>query len=254
VAKHVTFCTWDDAPHLSEAQKKKMAADLPPHQRDARTKGIPALGSGAIYPVEESFIKVGWDEIPGRRIPDHWPRRYAMDVGWNWTAATWRARNPDTGISYIYHCYKRGQAEPSTHAAAILALGQWIPGVIDPAAQGRSQEDGSRLIESYKALGLDIEAAPHAVESGIYDVFNMLSTGMLKVLDTCRPWFEEYRIYRRDKNGRVVKENDHLMDPTRYDILAGIDGMKAVPVAELNPFGNSLAFNEADYASNWMGR
>lgn len=250
MGKHVTFCDWDNAPHLSDAAKVKMMADLPPHQKDARTKGIPALGSGAIFPVEETFIKVSWDQIPDRRIPDHWPRAYGMDVGWNWTACIWEARDPDTGIRYIYHCYKRGYAEPSVHAAAILAIGAWIPGDIDPAAQGRSQEDGEQLIEKYKALGLQIEAAPHAVESGLYDTFNLLSTGMLKVLDTCRPWFEEYRIYRRDAKGRVVKENDHLMDPTRYRVLAGIQRMQAVPVEEIEERTVSITLGDSD--GDWM--
>jgi len=42
---------WDDVPHLSEQQKKLMLAETPPYLRDARSKGIPSLGAGAIYPV-----------------------------------------------------------------------------------------------------------------------------------------------------------------------------------------------------------
>jgi phage terminase large subunit-like protein len=42
--------TWDDAPHLTSEQKEKLFAALPPHQREARSKGVPQLGSGAIFP------------------------------------------------------------------------------------------------------------------------------------------------------------------------------------------------------------
>lgn len=256
MSKHVTFCTWDDAAHLTEAMKASMLKALPPHQRDARSKGIPQLGAGAIYPVPEADIKVTWKELPGGRIPDHWPRSYGMDVGWKWTAASWVARDPDTGVRYLYRVYKKGYAEPSIHAAAIKGSHDsdaWIPGFIDPAAQGRSQEDGTRLIDDYKALGLNLEPAPHAVESGIYDVFNLLSTGMLKVLETCVAWFEEYRIYRRDEKGRVVKENDHLMDTTRYDVLAGISGMKAVPVEEKSAFDDDVITAQAGDNLGWIG-
>ena len=33
----------------------------------------------------------------------------------------------------------------------------------------------------------------------------------------------EYRLYRRDEKGRVVKENDHLMDASRYLNSTGFD-------------------------------
>ena len=248
MSKHVTFCDWDSVPHLSDTVKAAMLAALPPHQRDARSKGVPQLGSGAIYPVLESDIKV--TDFP---IPAHWPRAYGMDVGWRWTAACWEARDPETGIRYIYSVYKRGYAEPSIHSSAILARGSWIPGDIDPAAQGRSQEDGEQLIEKYKALGLDLDQAPHAVESGLYETFNLLSTGMLKVFGSCGTWFEEYRIYRRDDKGRVVKQNDHLMDCTRYRVLTGIQRMKAVPVDAFEQEQQRLMMTGSDAGADWMG-
>jgi len=42
-----------------------------------------------------------------------------------------------------------GQQEPILHAQAIKSRGDWIRGVFDPAARGRSQVDGSKLIEIY---------------------------------------------------------------------------------------------------------
>jgi phage terminase large subunit-like protein len=44
---------WDDVPHLSKEVKDRMLAECEPHLRDARSKGIPSLGSGAIYPLAE---------------------------------------------------------------------------------------------------------------------------------------------------------------------------------------------------------
>jgi hypothetical protein len=214
------FCiqaSWDDVPHLTEEQKKREWERTPPYLRDARSKGIPQLGSGLIYPVSESDIKCAPFEIPS-----YWPRVYGLDVGWKRTAAIWGAWNRDEDTVYFYSEHYRGQAEPSVHAAAIKARGDWIPGVIDPAAHGRAQSDGEQLIKTYADLGLDLTPAANAVEAGIQVVWERLSAGKLKVFSTMENWFREFRIYRRDDKGRLVKENDHLMDASRYLIMSGL--------------------------------
>lgn len=216
-SRYTINATWDDAPHLTKAQKDEYWASMPPYQRDARSKGIPQLGSGAIYPLGESEITCKPFEIP-----ETWPRAYALDVGWNRTACLWGAEDKQTQTVYLYAEHYRGQAEPAIHAEGIKAKGDWIPGVIDPAANGRSQRDGTQLKQVYKALGLILRDADNAVEGGIADVWQRMSAGKLKVFTTCENWLNEYRQYRRDQLGRVVKENDHLMDCTRYLIRSGI--------------------------------
>jgi hypothetical protein len=47
--------------------------------------------------------------------------------------------------------------------------------VIDPAARGRGQVDGTRLIEQYGELGLLLAPAENAVEAGLYAVWERLS-------------------------------------------------------------------------------
>lgn len=215
---------FDDAPHLSPESKAKLLASFPPHERDARTKGIPKLGSGAIYPVPESEFLV--DDFT---IPEHWPKAFAMDVGWNRTAAAWGAWDRQSDIVYLYAEHYRGQAEPAIHGAAIKARGAWIPGVSDPAARGRAQADGRQLLQIYKELGLDLDVADNAVEAGIYQVWSRLSTGRLKVFKSMANWTQEFRLYRRDEKGRIVKENDHLLDATRYLVMSGLTRAKTKP-------------------------
>lgn len=234
---------FDDAPHLSTESKAKLLASFPPHERDARSKGIPQLGSGAIYPVPETDIVI--DPIP---IPDHWPRAYGFDVGWNRTAAPWGALDRDSDTLYIYAEHYRGEAEPSTHAAAVKAKGDWIPGVIDPAARGRSQQDGLMLMQKYIDQGLDLEVAFNGVEAGIYEVLTRMTTGRLKVFRTCANWLVEFRLYRRDDKGRIVKVSDHLMDGTRYLVMSGIGRAKTKPVPKpKNQGGHSAG------SMGWMG-
>ena len=130
-SRFVVMAGWDDVPHLTEQMKAEESAGIPPHEADARKKGIASLGSGAIYPVPESEILC--DPFV---IPDWMPQSYALDVGWKRIAALWQAWDRDNDVVYLYGEHYRGQAEPAVHAAAIKARGVWIPGVIDPAARG----------------------------------------------------------------------------------------------------------------------
>ena len=227
MSKFVVMADWDDVPHLSETEKVELLASIPPHQRDARTKGVPQLGSGAIYPVTETDILV--DDFD---LPAHYTRGYGMDVGWNCTAVVWLAHDQETGVRYVYAIHKRGEAEPSVHADAVRSRGIWIPGRIDPASRGRSQRDGTVLIDDYVDQGLFLDVAPNAVEAGLLEVWRLLSTGQLKVFKSCAAWLEEFRLYRRDRKGRVVKQNDHLMDATRYAVVSGVEWMTAEPVTQ----------------------
>jgi phage terminase large subunit-like protein len=238
-SKYLIQATWDDAPHLTKAQKDKLFAALPPHQREARSKGIPQLGSGAIYPILESSIVV--DDFP---IPDHWHRAYALDVGWKKTACLWGATNPTSNITYLYSEYYQGMAEPVIHAEGIKARGIWIPGVIDSAAHGRSQEDGKQLFNIYTGLGLDIVNANKSVESGLYKVWQMLSTNQIKVFGSLVNFLSEFRIYRRDENGKIIK--DKLMDCIRYLIMSGLDRAIAKPYWEHMAWEDSDMYSEQE--------
>lgn len=220
-SRYLVTAGWDDVPHLDAATKQELLASTPPHLRDARTKGVPSLGSGAVYPVDPDEYTV--DPF---RIPAYWPRAYALDVGWRRTAALWGAYDRDQDTLVLYSEHYGAQAVPAVHAEAIKARGDWIPGVVDPAAQGRSQVDGEQLIATYRALGLKLTPADNAVEAGIADVWQRLSTGRLKVFSTLRNWLNEVRLYRRDERGRIVKENDHLMDATRYLLRSGLPLMR----------------------------
>ena len=89
------------------------------------------------------------------------------------------------------------------------------------------------MLKLYRDEGLELWEADNSRESGIYRIYQMLSFGQLKVFKTLRNWLGEYRIYRRDENGKVVKQNDHLMDATRYYAMTGMQ------IAEVRPMEKS---------------
>lgn len=239
-SRYLVQAGWDDVPHLDERTKAELLASTPPHLRDARSKGIPSLGAGAIYPIVKEDV-----EVKPFQIPDYWPRAYALDVGWNRTAALWAAWDPSDDVMYVYAEYYRSQAEPAIHASAIKTRGEWIKGVIDPAARGRSQIDGEQLLAMYKQNGLILTIADNSVEAGLYDCWQGLSTGKIKVFSILSNFWSEYLMYRRDENGKIVKKFDHLMDTFRYLRRSGRKIAQVKPVARgiLNssPVGDSTA-------------
>lgn len=215
-ARALITCGWDDVPHLDAKTKKELLDSTPEYLRDARSKGTPSLGAGAIYPIPESDIRC--DPF---QIPSFWRRAYGMDVGWNKTAAIWGAEDPADKTIYLYAEHYRGKEIPLIHAAAIRARGKWIRGAIDPASRGRSQEDGKRLFETYTNAehGLNLVPARNEVDAGIYECWSRFQTNRLRVFSTLSNFWAEYRLYRRDEDGKIVKEKDHMMDAKRYLVL-----------------------------------
>lgn len=246
--KAVVSATWDDVPHLSEQAKKDLWDSIPPFQRDARSKGLPQLGAGAIWPMPESAYVVDPFELP-----KHWPRAYGLDVGWNRTAAIFGATDREADTDYIYSEHYMGSEEPAVHASAIKARGN-IPGAIDPASRGRNQTDGRQLIQLYREQGLELTEAKNAVEAGLFEVWERFTTGRLKIFRSCQHLLSEIRLYRRDERGKVVKENDHACDALRYFETTARDiGRAPVPLKpKLDPLEAALGFR-SNSGGSWMG-
>ena len=51
--------------------------------------------------------------------------------------------------------------------AAIRSRVDWIIDLVDPVANGRDQDEGQRLIQMYRNMGLHRSATDNAVEAGI---------------------------------------------------------------------------------------
>ena len=248
VSKYVVRATWDDAPHLSEEAKRVMLESIPPFQRDARTKGVPQLGSGAIFPVAESEIVVQPFEIP-----KHWPRAYGFDVGRN-TAAVWITLDRESQVLYAYADWFQAEGQPSSHSTSIQSRGKWIRGAIDTAARGRSQTDGENLFQIYTELGLRIQNADKAVESGLLEMLELFTQGRLKIFSTCTGLLEEMRLYRRDEKGNIVKKNDHRMDAFRYAVFTRdrILWTEAEANAIINPETRVFDLTYGGHRDSWM--
>lgn len=225
---------WQDSPHLTPEVMEELLASCEPHLREARSKGIPSMGAGSVYPVSEEFITAPEDF----RLKPWYRRAYGLDVGWNATAAVWGAYDPDNDTIYIYDCYLQGQRDPDQHAAAIMRRDpkspkMKIPGAVDPASQGSSEIDGKNLMKLYRQAGLMLVAADNTRESVIQEIYGYMTAGKFKVVKNPNTecWFKEFRTFIRNERGKIVSESDyHLMAATRYFFSTGLKIAKPLPV------------------------
>lgn len=220
MSRSVTRMTIDDAEHLSPERRAEIIASYPPHEVEARTKGIPVLGSGKIYPVTEESLSV--DAFP---IPRHWAMIGGLDFGWDHpTAAVALAWDRDADRVYVVAAYRRRQATPLEHAATLKAWGGF-PWAWPNDGMQSGKGDGAKLRDDYGQTAMVMlgQHATHAtggngVEAGIMDILTRMQTGRFKVFSHLNEWWAEFRLYHR-KDGKIVKERDDLMDATRYAVM-----------------------------------
>ena len=219
--RHVTTMTIDDAEHYTPEERARIVAGYPDHEREARAKGIPTLGSGRVFPVTEESIREGAIEIAA-----HWARICGLDIGWDHpTAAVWLAWDRDTDTVHVYDCYRVKEQTPVVHAAAIKARGEWIPVAWPHDGLQHDKGSGVPIAEQYRKQGVAmlpekatfIDGA-NGVEAGVMDMLDRMKTGRFKVAAHLNDFWEEFRLYHR-KDGQIVKEGEDIMSAVRYALM-----------------------------------
>ncbi|WP_204259581.1 terminase large subunit domain-containing protein [Lichenicola cladoniae] len=217
-----TVMTIDDAEHIPPAERARIIASYPAHEREARTRGTPTMGSGRVFPVPEEDITC--EPFP---IPPHWTRIGALDFGWDHpTAAVSLAWDRDQDIVYVTRTHRLREATPLVHAATLKTWGAELPWAWPHDGLQHDKGSGEQLAQQYRKHGLKMlpERAQftdgtNGVEAGLADMLERMESGRLKVFRNLGDWFEEFRLYHR-KDGRVVKERDDLMSATRYGSMS----------------------------------
>ena len=126
--RHYVQMTLHDAEHYSKKQKEQILAQYPAHERDARTAGVPMLGSGRVYPVNEEQITFKVSDFT-EGFPSYWPCIGAVDFG-DWdhpTAAVFVRWDRDSDTLYLYDVYRRSREKLAVHTKAVKGRGEWIP-------------------------------------------------------------------------------------------------------------------------------
>lgn len=221
MSRHVVQMTIDDAEHYTPEQREAIIASYPEHEREARIKGIPAMGSGRVFPVSEESITVAPFAIPA-----HWVQINGMDFGWDHPfAAINMAWDRDADVLYVCKEYAQREATPVIHAAAIKPWGAWVPCAWPHDGLQHDKGSGAPLADQYRAQGLRLlpekatfSDGSNGVEAGVIEMLDRMQTGRWKVFSTCGGWLGEFRLYHR-VDGLIVKERDDRISASRYAMM-----------------------------------
>ena len=224
----LVHATWDDAPHLTEDKKEQILEALPEWQRDMRSKGIPLMGSGLVWPISEEDIKC--DPV---EIQTYWPRVAAIDFGVDHpTAGVWLAWDRDLDIVYVYDTYRKSRSTISENATEFRRREPWIPVIWPHDGNQEDPKSCQTKADLYRQEGVNMwfesftnppvngaRKGDIGVEAGIDHIYERMRSGRFKVFSDCTDWFEEFRMYHR-KDGKVVPLRDDIMSATRYATMS----------------------------------
>jgi len=225
----VVRATWEDAPHMTEEAKASFLAKLPPYERDMRSKGIPMMGSGLVFPIKEDDFVI--DPV---QIPPYWRRICGVDFGIDHPfAAAWLAMDPDSDTIHLYSDYRVTGQTPPVHASAIRNKGDWIPIAWPHDGLARDKGSGVPLADIYRKqeklnfLKEKFSNPPgpgqvegqggNGVEVGLLEMWQRMETGRFKVHSTCQSFLDEFRQYHR-KDGKIVAVKDDVISAARYAV------------------------------------
>jgi len=231
---------WDDAPHLTEETKKELLAGLPEFEIPMRTKGIPSKGSGAIFPIDDSAIR-----IPAQEPKEHWNVMCAVDFG--------KTRDPsvvmfgykdDDGNYVIYDEYYLDKDRSVNAIAAVIrnSITPNIPVIVphdgNSSIEGLGNETRANLL---RELGCNVPMGTFCnppfirnkitntaeknigKEGGLHWMNYGFKQGFIKVTENCVNFFKQKQSYFwTTKGGKTIPKdgNDDTIDCSRYLLLS----------------------------------
>ena len=222
--RHVVRCEIQDTvPELyTQEQADAVVAGYPAHEREARARGIPQLGSGRVFPIELASVTV--DPFP---IPRFWRQIVGVDFGWDHPFAAARlAHDPDADVLYVCNEYLQREATPVIHAAAIRGWGAWLPVAWPHDGLQHDKQSGKQLAQAYRDQQLNMlhehatfeNEGGYGFEAGVSEMLVRMQVGKLKFFRTCGACLEEAAYYHR-VDGLVVKERDDLLSAIRIAMM-----------------------------------
>lgn len=225
MGRSVTRMTIHDALHYDEATRERLMASYPRHVRRARAMGLPAIGEGAVFPIEDEFISV-----PGFDIPKHWMEIGGIDFGWDHpTTGARLVFDRESETTFLVDTYRKRQDTPINHVTKLKAWGPHLPFAWGlEGHQTKLSDDPKATKDIFKKHGLKM-LDTHAtfaqggvgLEQGVQAMLEDMQTGKFKVFDHLTDFFEEKNSYHRhksddDKVAKIKPVHDDILDAVRY--------------------------------------
>ncbi|MFV0256605.1 DNA packaging protein [Candidatus Liberibacter solanacearum] len=219
--RQVIRMTLEETPHYTAKERIRIINSYPLHEREARIKGEPVLGSGRIFPIlEQDIVITSFD------IPEHWSQIGGMDFGWHHPfAAVQLAWNRDSDVIYVVKNYRCREQTPLFHAAVLKSWGKWLPWAWPHDGLQHDKGSGEQLAVQYRQQGMKMlpecatfDDGSNGVEAGVSDILDRMRSGRWKVFSDCQEWLDEFRQYHR-REGRIIKEKEDLICASRYGLM-----------------------------------
>lgn len=250
---------WDDVPEYDlwgepfflKTTREALILDYLPHERDARTKGIPVMGTGAVFQIK------------------HWPTYKTGDYNFKNSAGLHRVIALDLGlvndktvISLMYWDPNAQEAWLNTqitmqgveganpieyinHLLRPEVFGTPIVLPADANTLGRYTMSSQSIREFFESYELNVH--PDAIMNppdeqgrrtntksyGINKMRQMLEFGTFHVNENCVEFLREAQNYFVDSKGRF-SDPDDCIDSARYALIACLQGI-AMPYDGRSP-------------------
>lgn len=231
---------WGD-PFLLKETRQQLERDYLPHEREARIAGIPVMGQGAVFQIQNwPTYKTG--DFDFKNMNDI-SRIIALDLG---------LVNDKTVVSLMYHNRKTGdmwlhsqivvkgieEANPMNYINHLVrpeVFGCPIVLPADASTKGRYTMNSQSIRELFEEYQLNVIDKPvmnpknsegkitNHKSYGVNIMRQMLELGSLKVNENCVEFLREAKNYYVDEKGRF-SDPDDCIDSARYALLGCLNG------------------------------
>lgn len=215
--------SWDDVPHLTEQEKEAMAGIISPDELEARRNGVPSDGMGLIFSFDWPNVLIKGEQekdILQNITSPRYIKFTSLDFGFNYPAVSYYIIDKMTKKKYMTQSFKfnnRGIEWVLDWMKQYVHI-YGVNLIVDHAGNQRSQVDGKRLINDFVVpAGFRPILSVKGVDSNITNARNELKNETMFFLEsTNEQFFDEIHEYKRDIKGRIVKEDDHIIDTWLY--------------------------------------
>lgn len=220
--------------HIPLAERQRIIDGYPEHEREARTRGEPMLGSGRIYKTPEISIIEDTDPLS---FPLYWKWGAGMDLGmdhpWAYVLMCW---DVDTDVIHLVAELRMSDAAAPAHVQAIRNLEKRMfnrymdfPTAWPTDAGTRERNNALPFKNSYvdHQLRMMPEPASHpgitgqaaySLEAGVAEIDQRERAGKWKIARGMLCYLEERRLYHR-KDGEIVRLRDDTLAAARYGYM-----------------------------------
>lgn len=258
---HHLRVTWDDIPEydlwgeplfLKEA-REQLYRDYMPHERDARTKGIPMSGRGAVFPFREYPLYKTED------LPHDWPERFCRFISFDLglaedpTVISFLLYDEANDIIYLHNQLVLHDMTPYQYGGYLITketrdvpIGL-PPDAATPGKYTLSEQSVREVLED--EFGLDCIPKPilnppdsrgritNSISYGVNLMRIRMENGKMFINETCSHFLTEASTYVVDEKGKFeAPRGDHCIDSARYGVLGLIQGYGKVVHPNVNHY------------------